>query len=119
VHLSFLDQRMCIPTKVVSKKLNLSHYLKRVGKVSSIPHSHKEMILACAFLCLSPIKIPSCDNFIEKHISHRTRTYIHYNCFDIRKNDYFSARSINIGVYIIFLNTHHKKLNFNTKKMFT
>lgn len=28
VRLSFLDQRMCIPTKVVSKKLNLSHYLK-------------------------------------------------------------------------------------------
>lgn len=52
VHLSFLDQRVCIPTKVVSKKLNLSHYLKRVGKVASIPSSHKEMILACAFLCL-------------------------------------------------------------------
>lgn len=56
VHLSFLDQRMCIPTEVVSKKLNLSHYLKRVGKVGSIPHSHKEMILACAFLCLSATK---------------------------------------------------------------
>lgn len=51
VKLSFQDQRMGVPTKVVSKKLNLSHYLKRVGKAGSIPYSHKKM-LACAFLCL-------------------------------------------------------------------
>lgn len=86
VKLSFLDQRMGIPTKVVSKKLNLRHYLKRVGKVGSIPYSHKKKLLACAFLCLclySKIQ-PLCVNFTWNHISYKTRTCIHYNCINIR-----------------------------------
>lgn len=35
--ISFLDQRMCVPTRVVLKKLNLSRYLESEGKIGSTP----------------------------------------------------------------------------------
>lgn len=111
VKLSFLDQRMCIPTEVVCKKLNLSHYLKRVGTVGSIPDSHKKMVVACAFLCLCLVqKFRSfvwCQLDIESHFHIKQELVFIIIVLTLEINDYFSARSINIGAYIISFHFQH------------
>lgn len=75
---SFLDQRMCVPTRVVFKKLNLSRYLESEGKMGSTRYPHKKTVSLCVSLFQwYKLSVAFCLLYKKNHI-HKARAFVYY-----------------------------------------